>query len=175
MQIAASNKTFTREGNTKTAILECKIEEYTVYVFEGDLSPLDILIKYQTSASKLRTPKHIHWVADVLMKMQAKPRLTKAYLLEIQNYWNSCTGLTARNYTTLYALLNNGIDLAPYATLDNYGEYGIAFVDVLLKLLAVQEKTNRPDAYMFGNILTELLREPKDLFKILSTARFGGR
>lgn len=44
-----------------------------------------------------------------------------------------------------------------------------------MKLLAVQEKTNRADAYMFGNIIEELLNTDRDIFKIISTAGFGGR
>ena len=44
-----------------------------------------------------------------------------------------------------------------------------------MKLLPVQEKTNRPDAYMFGDIIDELLKDELDIFKIVSTAGFGGR
>ena len=39
----------------------------------------------------------------------------------------------------------------------------------------VQEKTNRADAYMFGRIIEELLKTDRDIFKIISTAGFGGR
>ena len=34
----------------------------------------------------------------------------------------------------------------------------------------VQEKTNNPNAYMFGSIIDELLCVDKDIFKIISTA-----
>ena len=44
-----------------------------------------------------------------------------------------------------------------------------------MELLAVQEKTNRSDAYMFGNIIEELLKTNRDIFKIISTAGFDGR
>lgn len=52
------------------------------------------------------------------------------------------------------------------------------YIDRLNKLtllLAVQEKTNRADAYMFGKIIEELLETDRDIFKIISRAGFGGR
>ena len=58
---------------------------------------------------------------------------------------------------------------------DAYGEYDVEFLYVLMELLAVQEKTNRADAYMFGKIIEELLESDRDIFKIVSTAGFGGR
>ncbi len=56
-----------------------------------------------------------------------------------------------------------------------YGEYDVEFLYVLMELLAVQEKTNRADAYMFGSIIEQLLEVDRDIFKIVSTAGFRGR
>ena len=46
-------------------------------------------------------------------------------------------------------------------------------------LLAVQEKTNAVSngttAVMFGKIIDELLKPEIDIFRIMSTAGFGGR
>ena len=44
-----------------------------------------------------------------------------------------------------------------------------------MQLLSTQEKTNRQDAYMFGQIIDELLDLDLDIFKIVSKAGFGGR
>jgi len=41
-------------------------------------------------------------------------------------------------------------------------------------MLMLQEKTNRPDAYMFKNLLDALL-EGEDIFRIVSTASMGKR
>lgn len=69
----------------------------------------------------------------------------------------------------------NEINIAQYFPLNTFGEYNVEFLYVLMELLAVQEKTNRSDAYMFGNIIEELLEADRDIFKIISTAGFGGR
>ncbi len=55
------------------------------------------------------------------------------------------------------------------------GEYPINFVLILLLLLMIQEKTNRTDAYMFRQILDELLKDNMDIFSIVSTSTFRGR
>lgn len=39
----------------------------------------------------------------------------------------------------------------------------------------IQEKTNREDAYMFGNVLDALLKDNLDIFAIMSASGFGGR
>ena len=59
--------------------------------------------------------------------------------------------------------------------LNNYGEYSVEFLIVLMTLLMTQEKTNRNDAYMFGKVLDSLLKEELDIFSIMSAAGFGGR
>lgn len=166
------------ENGTKQAIIEFIFADYIIYVFRGNLSQFDIVIKYKKDGTRIRTPKHIHWVVDILMKMQGNEALTKRYLRAIQNCWNACVPLINNDYTTLKALIENGendIDVEQYFLLNAFGEYDVEFLYVLMELLAVQEKTNRADAYMFGKIIEELMEADRDIFKIISTAGFGGR
>lgn len=166
------------ENGTKQAIIEFAFPDYIIYVFQGTLSQFDIVIKYKKDSTRIRTPKHIHWVVDILMKMQGNEVLAKRYLQAIQNCWNTCGPLTNNDYETLKKLVENGendIDIKQYFALNTYGEYDVEFLYVLMELLAIQEKTNRTDAYMFGNIIEELLKTERDIFKIISTAGFVGR
>ena len=166
------------KNNTKKAIIEFVFENYVIYVFQGELSNFDILIRYKKADKRIRTPRHIHWVVDILMKMQGNEELTKNYLLAIQNCWNTCVPLQSNDFDTLKGLIENGksdIEIEKYFELNAFGEYDVEFLYVLMELLAVQEKTNRADAYMFGEILEELLDVEKDIFKIVSTAGFNGR
>lgn len=166
------------EKRTKKAIIEFVFTDYIIYVFQGDLSQFDIVIKYKKDGKRIRTPKHIHWVVDILMKMQGNEALTKKYLVTIQNCWNNCAPLPNNDFDTLKALIEDGeeeIEIEQYFDLNAFGEYDVEFLYVLMELLAVQEKTNRADAYMFGSIIEELLEADRDIFKIISTAGFGGR
>lgn len=166
------------EKGTKKAIIEFGFPNYIIYVFQGSLSQFDIVIKYRKNGKKIRTPKHIHWVVDILMKMQGDEVLAKRYLLDIQSCWNTCIPLMNNDFDTLKALIEDGeakIKIEQYFALNAFGEYDVEFLYVLMELLAVQEKTNRKDAYMFGKIIEELLEADRDIFKIISTAGFGGR
>lgn len=166
------------ENGTKKAIIEFVFTDYIIYVFQGNLSQFDIVIKYKKDGKRIRTPKHIHWVVDILMKMQGNEELTKEYLLAIQNCWNTCVPLSNNDFDTLKDLIETGekdIKIGQFFDLNVFGEYDVEFLYVLMELLAVQEKTNRADAYMFGKIIEELLETDRDIFKIIATAGFGGR
>ena len=166
------------ENGTRQAIIEFVFTDYIIYVFQGTLSQFDIVIKYKKDGKRIRTPKHIHWTVDILVKTQGNETLTKQYLKAIQNCWNTCVPLANNDFDTLKALIEGGeeeIDIEQYFDLNAFGEYDVEFLYVLMELLAVQEKTNRADAYMFGKIIEELLETDRDIFKIISTAGFGGR
>ena len=165
-------------NNTKKAIIEFVFENYIIFVFQGDLSDFDILIKYKKGEKRIRTPRHIHWAVDILMKMQGNEALTKNYLKSIKTCWDNCTPLTSNDFEALKSLIENGekdIEIGHFFALNAFGEYDVEFLYVLMELLAVQEKTNRADAYMFGKIIDELLETDKDIFKIISTAGYTGR
>lgn len=178
MKIRSGQKEITMNGRIKTAIIEFEFDNYILYVFQGDISPFDILIKYKKDETRIRTPKHIHWAVDMLMKMQCEKQLSKKFLNEVKKIWNNCTPLKNNDFDTLKNLVesgNNEIEIDKYKKLNSYGEYPVDFLFVLMLLLSTQEKTNRPDAYMFGNIIDELLESDYDIFRIVSTAGFTGR
>ena len=165
-------------NGAKRAIIEFVFSDYVIYVFQGSLSRYDIIIKYRKNGMRIRTPQHIHWAVDILMKMQGNEELTRRYLESIQNRWNECAPLNNNDFETIKTYIlegENEIHIKEFEQLNYYGEYNVEFLYVLMGLLAIQEKTNRPDAYMFGNIISELLKPERDIFKIMSTASFGGR
>lgn len=54
-------------------------------------------------------PKHIHWVVDVLMKMQSNNSLTNGFLKKIRNYWDKSIGLSDNDFVTLKDLIEEGM------------------------------------------------------------------
>lgn len=172
MVVKQGTKTINK--NQLKAIAEIEMNQYMIYVFPGTLSKNDFIVKYSKQGPRIRTPKHIHWVTDLLMKMQGNPVLCKEFLAEMQAFWADCKPLNDNSFESIKSILIEK-EQSKYEALNQYGEYSIEFVFVLMRLLSVQEKTNRADAYLFGKIIDELLKDELDIFKIVSTAGFGGR
>jgi len=175
-----------RKGNrvakNKTAIIEIEFDcDYEIFIFQGKLSDFDILIRYKKTLSRLRTPKHIHWVVDILMKYQSDKTLTQIFIKEVQQLWSTITPLTDNNFNTLKNFANGVNDSysaniqARFSSLSSCGEYDVEFLYFLISFLILQEKTNMPNAFMFSNIIKELLKTNIDIFRIVSTATHNGR
>lgn len=156
---------------------------YLLGVYPGNLSKFDILLRYRQKDGdtwgNLRTPKHIHWAVDVLIKHYSEPKETDQLLDYLIGVWESTTPIYGPK--DLNALLDTDAllsevndEAASYPMLADKGEYSVKFLILIAKLLMVQEKTNRNDAYMFGRLL-EQLKAHKDIFKIVSTATFNHR
>ena len=157
--------------------------QYILAVYQGSLSEYDLLIKYRQKEnnnwSRIRTPKHIHWAVDVLIKMSLEENKTKEFLDFLINYWsNNVSQLTSEEERN--NLLNDDLleqvnnEATQYPELVEKGEYSVKFLLLIAKLLMFQEKTNLDTAYMFKNLL-EALKEGKDIFKIVSIATHNRR
>jgi len=154
-----------------------------IAVYKGRLSKYDILIKYRQKLnddkwSRIRTPKHIHWTVDVLMKMEGYPKLTREFVKFFIDVWEKTKPLkneSQRQELNLKSLLEiSSLEIKKFKDLSKRGEYSVRFLILLAKLLMLQEKTNRADAYMFKRVL-EQLKKGKDLFRILATATLAKR
>jgi len=156
--------------------------EYLLAVYKGSLSEYDLLLKYRQMQpdgtwTRIRTPKHIHWAVDILIKMHEDENATRRFVDFLLNYWQNEV-IPIRSESERNRLLDSNvlldeveIEAGKYLELSDKGEYSVKFLLLIAKLLMIQEKTNREDAYMFGKLLKSL-KESKDIFKIVSTATF---
>jgi hypothetical protein len=154
-------------------------DTYILGVYQGKLSEYDILLKYRQKDiegnwSRIRTPKHIHWAVDVLIKMSEDEMQTKDFLSFLINFWDSkVKPLNSKQEQDF--LLNDKLlqDISKesinYNQIATKGEYSIKFLLLIAKLLMYQEKTNYNKAYMFRNLLDALIKG-EDIFKIVSIA-----
>ncbi len=157
--------------------------EYILAVYQGSLSEFDLLIKYRQKEnnkwSSIRTPKHIHWAVDILIKTSLEKDKTKDFLDFLIDYWNNNVS-PLKSEDERNTLLNNKLlnevnnEASQYPELAEKGEYSVKFLLLIAKLLMFQEKTNLDTAYMFKNLL-EALKEGKDIFKIVSIATHNRR
>ncbi len=154
---------------------------FILAVYKGSLSEFDLLIKYRqkdnttnSGWSKLRTPKHIHWAVDILIKMNMEEGKTKKLLSFLIQYWESNvqpikSSIEQNELLKSKILVEINSDAENYLELENKGEYSVKFLILMAKLLMFQEKTNYHEAYMFKTLL-ESLESGEDIFKIVSVA-----
>lgn len=178
MEIKPGAKKIKIDGKEESAIIEYVFNAFEIYVFQGQFSTFDILIKYQRSAQRIRSPKHIHWTVDLLMKISAKPRLARGYVSLLLSTWKAAKPLSDNSFHTLKGLVEkatSNVDLTKYKSLDNNGLFPADVLYVLMVLLSAQEKTNRQDAHLFGDILEKLSAPKPDIYSVLSLATYGGK
>lgn len=182
--------TFKSKGQTNTPLFVTMINDsFIIAVYQGSLSKYDILIKYRQKIkneqkkderwSSIRTPKHIHWAVDILIKMHSDREKTKEFLDFLLTMWDNTEPIKSENerkniLNIEYLLEINKKEFKKYEALGTKGEYSIKFLILLARLLMLQEKTNLEGAYMFKNLL-EALKAGDDIFKIVSIATHTGR
>lgn len=155
-----------------------------VGVYQGSLSKFDILIKYRQVKkdgewSNIRTPKHIHWAVDLLIKMHSDRGKIRQFLDFLLEIWEQTTPIKNEIERKRLLDIKNLLEIykdkiEKYKDISQYGEYRIEFLILLAKLLMIQEKTNMRDAYMFKKLL-EALKKGEDIFSIVSLATHRGR
>ncbi len=170
---------FTRAGQKREPLFVAEVDDkYILAAYQGSLSKYDILIKYRQSEhgkwSRIRTPKHIHWAVDILIKMHGDKDGTKAFLEFLINKWASIRGIKSdkeRNaiLNLEFLLEENREAIITYRSLGHKGEYSVKFLILLAQLLMIQEKTNLESAYMFKNLM-DALKRGNDIFQIVSIA-----
>jgi hypothetical protein len=175
---------FKKKGEKRIPLFVSQInEKFIIAVYQGSFSKYDILIKYRQKNkykwSRIRTPKHIHWAVDVLIKMHSDKEKTKQFLDFLIEIWNKTRPFKddeeRKKFLSInYLLESNKEELKNYEDLGEKGEYSIKFLILLAKLLMLQEKTNLETAYMFKKLL-DSLKSGEDIFEIVSIATHRGR
>ena len=154
--------------------------KYLLGVYQGSFSQFDLLLKYREKDetgkwSRIRTPKHIHWAVDILIKLSLDETHTQRFLDFLIDYWNnnakSLKSEQERNdFLSPHNLLKTvDAESRQYNELAGKGRYSIKFLILIAKILMVQEKTNLENAYMFKNLL-DALKKGNDIFNIVSIA-----
>jgi len=154
--------------------------KYLLGIYQGSFSKFDLLLKYREKNesgkwTRIRTPKHIHWAVDILIKLSLDEINTKIFLDFLIDYWNnSAKSLKSEQERDDFLSENKLLEsvdkeVKQYSALAGKGRYSIKFLILVAKILMVQEKTNMESAYMFKNLLNAL-KNGNDIFNIVSIA-----
>jgi len=181
--IREPNMFFNRLGERHEPIKVFRINcKFIIGVYQGTITDYDILIKYRQldnkKWSRLRTPKHIHWTVDILIKMYNDRVSLKTFVEFLEQQWERVVQHTSQDERIDF--LERSLEqedqgfINQYQEFNSHGEYSIKFLLVLAKLLMQQEKNNLSRAFMFKNLLKKL-KSGEDLFSILSIATHNTR
>lgn len=166
-------------GEYITAFKEFRLKNGTVIgVFQGSRGEnpaLDIIVKYREPGKQVRTPKHLHWAIDLLIKKEHDPNLTKMFVYYLLSMWDKVVPFRSKEEQQECLLRYSGDEyLSKFYDLDKYGEYSVEFIAKVMELIMIQEKTGLATAFMFRGVL-ESIYEGKDIFSIVASAGFNGR
>jgi hypothetical protein len=167
---------FKREGKEHIAIKEIKLNDGTIIgVFEGSRGhnpDHDILIKYQENGKRLRTPKHIHWVIDLLIKKEHNRELTLKFMKYLRGMYDRVEPFKSKEDRAKCVFTQTTSEkLKPFEELNKYGEYKIDFIGHLIELMIKMEKNTPPEkpARVFKELMDAMIKE-KEIFVIVSKA-----
>jgi len=167
---------FTREGKEHQAIKEIHLNDGTVIgVFEGSRGANpdhDILIKYQEQGKRLRTPKHIHWVIDLLIKKEHNRKLTLEFMKYLRDMYDKVEPFESKEDRKKCILKQTTSEkLKPFLELNKYGEYKVDFIGHLIELMIKMEKNTPPEkpARVFRELMDAMITE-KEIFVVVSKA-----
>lgn len=140
-----------------------------IFCFQGKKSQYDYIVRYKEPNKRVRTPKHIHWIIDLYIKRENNLILTMQfvdYLIHI------ATNVVANSPNTpTLQFFNKDYILQHFGCLNNFGEYSIEFLAVVVELLMIQEKTNYPNGTLQLDIL-KAFKSSQDIFTIVQKATF---
>ncbi len=113
-------------------------DTYILGVYQGSLSDYDLLLRYRqkdensmSGWSRIRTPKHIHWAVDVIIKMHHNSDDTKKFLQFLIELWDNKirplkTEVERNSLLNVENLKNEAnAEASKYPELANKGEYNI--------------------------------------------------
>lgn len=165
------------KGKAKlTAFKEFHLEGgEAIGVFQGSLGKkpeLDIIVKFKDKYTKSvpRTPKHIHWTIDLLLKKEHEKELTLEFIQYLLDMYDKVEPFRTKEEQQKCVLrFTNPENLKKFEKLNKYGQYSVEFIGHIVELLSIEEKTGFEGAFMFKRVLTAL-RNSDDIFSIVAAA-----
>ena len=132
-------------------------------------SPFDFRVHYQEPNKRVRTPKHIHLIIDLYMKLSRNEELT----LKLVDYLiNMMKKLKPVTQYPPYLQVYGKQDFSEFEELNSYGEYSVEFIVVVIELIMIQEKTNYPTGMMNIKVFERFRDKHDDIFAVVSAATF---
>lgn len=140
----------------------------------GDRPDLDFIIKFLEigEKSRLRTPKHLHWVVDLIIKHQYHPNEVKNFAIKYFDWYKNIQPFESLSERNNYNPFTPSIIEDSFKELNIIGTYSLEYLAHLIELFIKCEKRSE-GAFMFKNLLKIMIDYcdgKKDYFQVLNHA-----
>ena len=139
-----------------------------ILVSRGRKSPLDFKVHYREPNKRIRTPKHIHLIIDLYMKMSKNEQLTMKLVDHIIDLIKKIKPV--KEFPPKLQIFSKE-KLVEFEELSRYGEYSVEFLLVVTELIMIQEATNYPTGKMNLRLFNKF-KNKEDIFSVVSAATF---
>lgn len=138
-------------------------------VVKGGKSLYNFRVRYQEPGKRVRTPRHMHIIIDLYMKLVGNDRLTMKLVDHVIHTMIPQIVPAASFPPHLQVFEPRHYE--EFRALDGFGEYPTDFLLLVTELIQIQEKTNYP-AGRLNLELFQLFRQRADIFSVVSAATF---
>lgn len=141
-----------------------------IYAEQGSKTPNDFIIRYQEPNRRIRTPKHIHVIVDLYMKLTGNHAITMQLVDHILD--NIISKVSPSNTNPPAIQIYSPQTVQQFQTLDGFGVYSVEFVLYVTEMIMIQEKTNYPNGTLTDKLFRKFRHHSNDLFAIISAATY---
>ncbi len=141
-----------------------------IYCEQGKKSKHDFKVRYKEPNKRLRTPKHVHVIIDLYMKLARNEILTLSFVDYIIS--NIIKKIKPNKEFPPKLQIFNKEGIKEFEELNDFGVYSIEFLLVVIELIMIQEVTNYPTGTLNLRLFQTFLGNHDDLFRVVSAATF---
>lgn len=146
----------------------------------GDRPKIDFIIKFlePRKKAKLRTPQHMHWVVDLLLKKETHKNDVRKIIKYFYNFYQKAPVFKSVKQRNNYQLRAPSVIRKKYNNLKHSGTYSIEYVAYLIELFTLCEKVSPRKNKMFEEllrILVEYCEGTKDFYQVMNKTKPGYR
>ncbi len=135
-------------------------------------SNYDFKVHFQERGGRKRTPKHIHIIVDLYIKLSHNEKLTLELIDHIIGVIGKLT--PAKEYPPKLQIFNEK-EISKFNELNQYGQYSVEFILVTTELIMIQEKTNYPEGTLNLKVFKKFRDNYQDIFSVVQAATFTNR
>lgn len=127
----------------------------------GSKSVLDFKVRYKKEGGRVRTPKHIHFVNQLIVYREHDPDLTFSLVEELLGIAEDVEQSDTNDPDFQFE-----IDYQEFEGLDDFGDDSVEFISRAYELVMIQEKNNYPDGEISVQLLQGFLDEKDDFWLV---------